>query len=70
VFTADDFDNSFLLHGKGEYAKGFGGALGSLGGAGSPAAALVNSLHSGVIDSTINLDFLVQFLRRTTCTQC
>jgi len=56
VFTADDFDNSFLLHGKGDYAKGFGG----------PAAALANGLHSGLISSTINLDFLIQFLRRTT----
>jgi general secretion pathway protein D len=63
VFTADDFDNSFLLKGKGEYLHGFGAAIGNVGG---PAAALANSLHSGVIDSTINLDFLIQFLRRTT----
>src|SRR5207244_3370412 len=33
---------------------------------GGTAAALANSLHSGVIDSTLNLDFLIQFLRRTT----
>jgi general secretion pathway protein D len=63
VFTADDFDNSFLIQSKGEYVKGFGGAVGNLGG---PAAALANSVHSGVIDSTFNLDFLIQFLRRTT----
>jgi general secretion pathway protein D len=43
--------------------KGFGGGVGVLGG---PAAALANSLHSGVISSTINLDFLIQFLRKTT----
>ncbi len=63
VFTADDFDNSFLIHGKAEYVKGFCAAVGQRGG---PAAALANSLHSGVIDSTINLDFLIQFLRKTT----
>ncbi len=57
VFTADDFDNSILIHSKGEYIKGFGG----------PAiAAIANSTHSGVIDSTLSLDFLIQFLRKTT----
>jgi type II secretion system protein D len=63
VFTADDFDNSVLLNVKGAYAKGFGAAAGNLGG---PAAALANSLHSGVISSTMNLDYLIQFLKRTT----
>jgi len=63
VFTADDFDNSVLVNAKGAYAKGFGGAAGALG---RPAAALANSLHSGVISSTMNLDFLIQFLKRTT----
>jgi type II secretion system protein D len=57
VFTADDFDNSVLLRTKGEYIKTFGGPV---------AAALANSLHSGVIDTTMNLDFLIQFLRKTT----
>jgi general secretion pathway protein D len=66
VFTADDFDNSVLIHGKGEYAKGFGNALATVPAVGGTAAALANSLHSGVIDSTLNLDFLIQFLRRTT----
>jgi type II secretion system protein D len=63
VFTADDFDNSILIRSKGEVVRGFGDAVGGLGG---PAAALANSLHSGVIDSTFNLDFLIQFLRKTT----
>ena len=57
VFTADDFDNSVLIHGKGEFIKAFGGPA---------SAALANSLHSGVLDSTLSLDFLVQFLRKTT----
>jgi type II secretion system protein D len=56
VFTPEDLDNSVLAHVKGDYAKQFGGV----------SSALANSLHSGIIDSTISLDFLVQFLRRTT----
>ena len=56
TFTADDFDNSILAHVKGQYVKQFGGA----------SSALANSLHSGILDSTLNMDFLVQFLRRTT----
>lgn len=59
TFTADDLDNSILAKAKGEYATQFGGQ----------STLLANSLHalrSGVIDSTINIDFLVQFLRRTT----
>jgi type II secretion system protein D len=59
TFTADDLDNSILAKAKGEYATQFGGQ----------STVLANSLHSlrsGVLDSTINLDFLVQFLRRTT----
>jgi general secretion pathway protein D len=63
VFSGDDFDNSVLIKNAGQYVKGFGGGVGVLGG---PAAALANSLHSGVISSTINLDFLIQFLRKTT----
>jgi general secretion pathway protein D len=63
VFTADDFDNSVLVKGAGEYVKGFGKGAVQLGG---PASALVNSLHTGVVDSSINLDFLIQFLRKTT----
>ena len=56
VFTADDLDNSVMAHVKGDYTKQFGGV----------STALANSLHSGIIDSTISLDFLVQFLRKTT----
>ena len=59
TFTADDLDNSILVKAKGEYAAQFGGHSSML-------ADSLHSLRAGVIDSTINLDFLVQFLRRTT----
>ncbi|MDB6036120.1 MAG: hypothetical protein JWM16_6458, partial [Verrucomicrobiales bacterium] len=59
TFTAEDLDNSIIAKVKGDYTKEFGGNN----------SAIINSLRSlrsGVLDSSINLDFLVQFLRRTT----
>jgi general secretion pathway protein D len=56
VFTADDYDNSLLLHGTGDWMKTFGGPVG---------AALSSSLHNGTLKSSMNLDFLIQFLRKT-----
>ncbi|HZR19124.1 MAG TPA: secretin N-terminal domain-containing protein [Verrucomicrobiae bacterium] len=68
VFTADDYDNSFLGHANATYQKGFGG-LSSVNTPPSSSANVLQSLttlRSGVLDSTISMDFLVQFLRRTT----
>src|SRR6059036_450750 len=67
VFTADDFDNSILAHASGVYRKGFGGTTS----VNNPAASgslsqVLGSLRSGVLESTINMDYLVQFLRKTT----
>ena len=65
VFTADDYDNSFLGHVNAGYQKGFGGT--TL--VNTPPSGVVQSLttlRSGVLQSTISMDFLVQFLRRTT----
>jgi type IV pilus assembly protein PilQ len=65
VFTTDDFDNSFLGHVSAGYQKGFGGTTV----VNSPASTFgqsLTTLRSGVLQSTINMDFLVQFLRRTT----
>ena len=61
VFTTDDLENSFLGSMKGNYTTGFGGktTVNSL------SETLV-TLRSGVIASTINMDFLIQFLRKTT----
>ena len=80
-FSGDDFDNSFTPTIGGEYAKGFGGrttinnpifsgsssSASGLAGAGSvPVLQQLTSLRSGVLDGTINMDFLIQFLRKTT----
>jgi general secretion pathway protein D len=68
VFTADDFDNSFLGHAQVDYLKGFGG-LTTVNSPPSPAGNVLQSLttlRSGVLNSTISMDFLVQFLRKTT----
>jgi type II secretion system protein D len=71
VFTADDYDNSFLLHGSGKYQKGFGGDTIVNNPAGGVASAiapanLLAQMRSGVVESSVNIDFLVQFLRKTT----
>ena len=71
VFTADDFDNSILAHGSGTIQKGFGGNTivnNPAGGAASSLAPanLLAQMRSGVVESSINMDFLVQFLRKTT----
>ncbi len=71
VFTADDFDNSLLANFSGKYTKGFGGNTvvnNPAGGAASGLAPanLLAEMRSGVVESTINIDFLVQFLKKTT----
>jgi general secretion pathway protein D len=74
TFTAQDYDNSFLAAGNGTYQKGFGGntvvnnsastAVGPLDSV--TPANLLASMRSGVVNNTISLDFLVQFLKETT----
>ncbi len=67
TFTADDFDNSLIASSRGRYQKGFGGKT-SVNNplSSSTVAAAVTSLRSGTLDNTISMEFLVQFLRRTT----
>jgi general secretion pathway protein D len=68
VFTADDYDNSILASGSGSYQKGFGGNT-SVNTPSSPGSSVVQtlaSLRSGVVSSTISIDYLVQFLRKNT----
>ena len=72
VFSADDYQNSILGHSSTRYQQGFGGHTSvntpnpSVTSAGDPIAQTLTSLRSGVLDSTINMDFLIQFLHRTT----
>jgi general secretion pathway protein D len=68
VFTADDYDNSILATATTEYMKGFAGT--SLVNTPTPStstmAQALTSLRSGVLSSSVSMDFLVQFLQRTT----
>lgn len=72
VFTANDFDNSLLATVNGSYQKGFGGKTtdngATLGNSSSASTVLqtLTTLRSGVIGGTLSLDYLVQFLRKTT----
>jgi type II secretion system protein D len=54
TFAGDDLDNSMMVKGSSAYEKTF---LGS---------KVANSLKSGVLDANVNLDILVQFLRKNS----
>ena len=73
VFTTDDYNNSLLIHGTASYLKGLGGltdvnnpssSAGST--TGSDVTKALSSLRSGTLDSSISMDFLIQFLKTTT----
>ncbi|MDB6064748.1 MAG: hypothetical protein JWR26_956 [Pedosphaera sp.] len=66
TFTADDFDNSILAHGSANTITGFGGKTTVNTSIGSALPNALASLRSGVLDSTVSLDYLVQFLRKNT----
>jgi len=53
-FSAEDMDGSLLVKGTGQYQKVFAGN------------ALAESLKTGILDSKVSLDLLVQFLRKNT----
>lgn len=64
VFSPADYDNSILAGTTTKYGKGFGGnTTVNTPNSGSVAQALA-SLRSGLIDSSVSMDFLVQFLRQ------
>jgi len=66
TFTADDFDNSLLASTTARYQKGFGGNSTVNSPSSATIASALTSLRSGTLDSMISMDFLVQFLRKTT----
>jgi general secretion pathway protein D len=69
VFTADDYENSILAHVSGDYMKGFGGltTVNTPSSSGTEALAqTLTTLRSGVLTSSINMDFLIQFLQKTS----
>jgi general secretion pathway protein D len=71
VFTADDYDNSLLAHVNSVYQQGYGGKtmVNTTVNPGNNPNTLPNvltELRSGVLSTTISMDYLVQFLRKTT----
>jgi type II secretion system protein D len=73
VFSGSDFQNSFMPHAGGTYQKGFGNITqvntpSNPGGSstGASVAQALAGLRSGVLDNTISMDFLIQFLHQKT----
>ncbi len=74
VFSGDDYDNSLLAHGSGTYAQGVGGNTTvntpispfSTGSTIANPIQTLASLRSGVLGGSVNMDFLIQFLKRNT----
>ena len=66
TFTASDYDNSVLINTKAQYARGFGRNTTVNSPAFGPVAQALTTLRSGVLESTVNVDFLIQFLRQNT----
>ena len=66
VFSANDFDNSILGHASATYMQGFGGVSSVNTPNNNALAQTLTSLRSGILSGTMNMDFLIQFLRRTT----
>src|SRR5207302_9820457 len=69
LFTAADYDNSILAHASGSYLKGFGeltsvnnpvssSSSSSSSSTASSVAKSLTSLRSGMLDSSISMDFL------------
>lgn len=56
-FSGDDLDNSIIIGGNNSYVHTYGPMV---------AEALSRSLTAGVLSSSVSLDFLIQFLRKTT----
>lgn len=66
VFTADDYDNSFLVSGSGKYQKGVAGKTSVNSPSDSTAAQAIASLRSGHVSGSMNMDLLIQFLKKNT----
>ncbi|MDB6028514.1 MAG: hypothetical protein JWM68_4737 [Verrucomicrobiales bacterium] len=66
VLTPDDYDNSLLAHATTTYQKGYGGNTTVNTPSSATLAQALGSLRSGVVSGNLSMDFLVQFLRKTT----
>jgi len=71
TFTPQDYNNSLIISSSGSYTKGFGGTTTvnnptATAGDGLNPANLMAAMRSGMVSSTISMDFLVQFLKQNT----
>jgi general secretion pathway protein D len=66
VFSADDYQNSILANTTARYMQGFGGKSEVNTPQADAVAQTLTTLRSGVLSSTVNMDFLIQFLHKTT----
>ncbi|MEN9674732.1 MAG: hypothetical protein RIS76_628 [Verrucomicrobiota bacterium] len=62
TFTAEDYDDSIIGKTRMNYLSGFGGNADVNNAEGNG----ITSLRSGVLDVSVNLDVLIQFLKKTT----
>lgn len=62
TFTAEDYDNSIIGRTRMNYLRGFGGNTD----VNAADRGGVNTLRSGLLDVSVNLDVLIQFLRKNT----
>ena len=68
VFSGEDYDNSLLVSGAGNYQQGAGGktVVNTPASSANSVVQTLAALRSGVVSSSLNIDFLVQFLREKT----
>lgn len=69
VFSSEDYDDSLLASASGNYQQGFGGKSVVNSPPSSSAGQVIQTLadlRSGVVSSTLNIDYLVQFMRERT----
>ena len=66
VYSAEDFENSIIAQTTTRYMQGFGGKTGVNSPNADAIAQTLTSLRSGVFAGTVSMDFLIQFLHKTT----
>ncbi len=69
VYSGADYDDSLLAGGSGSYQQGLGGVTTVNNPASTSVGTVVQtlaSLRSGMVSSTLNIDYLVQFLRENS----
>jgi type II secretion system protein D len=67
-FSGNDYDNSTIISGSGNYQKGFGGttSVNSPSGTSASVVQALTQLRSGVVQGSVGMDLLIQFLKRNT----